>query len=175
MNIVWMRFRRSTGVERQQLKWFTFAAIVDVLLIVAWVALVLDPLTGALSALLLAALPIAIGIAILRYHLYDIDRIVSRTIGYAIVTGILGVTFVTTVLIAQTVVDSLVPQLTETGTLAVAASTLAAAALFQPSADGSSRSWTGASIGPESTGTDRSYGLPIDCGTPSNWTPSART
>ena len=127
-----VRFRRSVGVERQQLKWFTFAAIVDVLLIVAWVALVLDPLTGALSALLLAALPIAIGIAILRYHLYDIDRIVSRTIGYAIVTGILGLTFVTTVLIAQTVVDSLLPQLTETGTLAVAASTLAAAALFQP-------------------------------------------
>ncbi len=68
---------------------------------------VLDPLIGALSSLLLAFLPIAIAIAILRYRLYDIDRVVSRTIGYAIVTGILGATFVGIVLLAQVVVDSL--------------------------------------------------------------------
>ena len=127
-----IRFRRSTGVERQQLKWFTYAAILDVLLLVVWTANALDPLAGALSALLLASLPIAIAIAILRYRLYDIDRVVSRTIGYAIITGILGVTFVGIVLLVQAVVDSLLPQVTETGTPAVAASTLAAAALFQP-------------------------------------------
>jgi hypothetical protein len=126
------RFRRSRGVERQQLKWFTYAAIVDVLLLVVWTVVPLDPLAGALSSLLLAFLPIAIAIAILRYRLYDIDRVVSRTIGYAIITGILGVTFVGIVLLVQAVVDSLLPQVTETGTPAVAASTLAAAALFQP-------------------------------------------
>jgi hypothetical protein len=127
-----VRFRRSTGVERQQLKWFTYAAIVDVLLLVVWTVIPLDPIAGALSSLLLAFLPIAIAIAILRYRLYDIDRVVSRTIGYAVITGILGVTFVGVVLLVQAVVDSLLPQVTETGTPAVAASTLAAAALFQP-------------------------------------------
>ena len=127
-----VRFRRSTGVERQQLKWFTYAAIVDVLLLVVWTVIPLDPIAGALSSLLLAFLPIAIAIAMLRYRLYDIDRVVSRTIGYAVITGILGVTFVGVVLLVQAVVDSLLPQVTETGTPAVAASTLAAAALFQP-------------------------------------------
>jgi hypothetical protein len=127
-----VRFRRSAGAERQQLKWFTYAATVDVLLLVVWTAIPLDPVAGALSSLLLASLPIAIAIAILRYRLYDIDRVVSRTIGYAIVTGILGATFVGIVLLVQTVVDSLLPQVAETGTPAVAASTLAAAALFQP-------------------------------------------
>jgi hypothetical protein len=126
------RFRGSIGVERQQLKWFTYAAIVDVLLLIVWTVTSLDPLVGALSALLLALLPIAIALAILRYRLYDIDGVVSRTIGYAIVTGILGVTFVGIVLLVQAVVDSLLPQVTETGTPAVAASTLAVAALFQP-------------------------------------------
>ena len=127
-----VRFRRSIGPERQQLKWFTYAAAVDVLLIVVWTLIPLDPFAGALSSLLLASLPIAIAIAILRYRLYDIDRVVSRTIGYAIVTGILGATFVGMVLLVQTVVDSVLPQVAETGTPAVAASTLAAAALFQP-------------------------------------------
>jgi hypothetical protein len=127
-----LRFRRSTGVERQQLKWFTYAAILEVLLIVVWSTNILDTLTSALSALLFAGLPIAIAIAILRYHLYEIDRIVSRTIGYATVTGILGATFVGTVLLTQTVIEPFLQQGQDTGTLAVAASTLAAAALFQP-------------------------------------------
>lgn len=127
-----IRFRRSIGVERQQLKWFTYAAILDVLLLVVWTANALDILVGALSAFLLASLPIAIAIAILRYRLYDIDRVVSRTIGYGIVTGILAAIFVGIVLLVQGVVDSLLPQVTETGTPAVVASTLAVAALFQP-------------------------------------------
>jgi hypothetical protein len=126
------RFRGSIGVERQQLKWFTYAAIIDVLVLVVWTAFNLDPLVGALSALLLASLPIAIAIAILRYRLYDIDRVVSRTIGYAIITGVLGTTFVGVVLLIQALVDPLLPQVAAAGTPAVAASTLAAAALFQP-------------------------------------------
>ena len=126
------RFRRSTGVERQQLKWFTYAAIVDVLLIVVWTLNVLDPLLNTLSAFLIASFPIAIAIAILRYRLYEIDRVVSRTIGYAIITGILGLTFVGVVLLVQALVNPLLPQVAATGTPAIAASTLAAAALFQP-------------------------------------------
>jgi hypothetical protein len=127
-----VRFRRSIGVERQQLKWFTYAAIVDVLVLVVWTVFNVDPVVGAVSALLLASLPIAIAIAILRYRLYDIDRVVSRTIGYAIITGILGLTFVGVVLLVQALVNPLLPQVAAAGTPAVAASTLAAAALFQP-------------------------------------------
>ena len=75
-----------------------------------------------------ALLPIAIGIAVLRYRLYDIDRIVSRSISYAIVTGILGATFVITILGLQ----ALLVSFTQSQTIAVAASTLVAASLFQP-------------------------------------------
>jgi hypothetical protein len=127
-----IRFRRSIGVERQQLKWFTYAAILDFLLIVVWSVNLLDPLVSALSAFLIATFPVGIAIAILRYRLYDIDRVLSRTIGYAIITGILGLTFVGVVLLVQTLIDPLLPQSAQSGTPAVAASTLAAAALFQP-------------------------------------------
>ncbi len=76
----------------------------------------------------LIALPIAIEIAILRYRLYEIDRIISRTIGWALVTGILVAVFVAVVLTLQ----ALLAGFTQGETLAVAASTLAAFALFQP-------------------------------------------
>ena len=85
------RFRRSVGVERQQLKWFTYAAAVDLLVLVVWTTGVLDPLTGALSSLLFApVLPVAIAIAILRHGLYDIDRIISRTAVYVPLTAALA-------------------------------------------------------------------------------------
>jgi hypothetical protein len=85
------RFRRSMGIERQQLKWFTFAALVDVVLLIVWTANVLDPLQSALSALVFApALPVAIGVSILRYRLYDIDRIISRTLVYGLLTAVLA-------------------------------------------------------------------------------------
>jgi hypothetical protein len=74
------------------------------------------------------ALPVAIGIAVLRYRLYEIDRIISRTIGYAVVTVTLAVTFGGAILLFQAVLAPL----TGGNTLAVAASTLVAAALFQP-------------------------------------------
>jgi hypothetical protein len=127
-----IRFRRAVAVERQQLKWFTYAAIVDVLLLVIWTLNVVDPLVNTLSAFLIASFPLGIAIAILRYRLYDIDRVVSRTIGYAIISGILGVTFVGVVLLVQALVGPLLPQVAASGTPAIAASTLAAAALFQP-------------------------------------------
>ena len=76
----------------------------------------------------LIALPIAIGIAILRYRLYDIDRLISRTIGWAMVTGLLVALFAGLVVVLQA---PLAP-LTKENTIAVAASTLVAFALFQP-------------------------------------------
>ena len=73
-------------------------------------------------------LPIAIGIAVLRYRLYDIDRIISRTLSYAVVTGILVLVFAGIILMLQTVLTPI----TGGQTIAVAASTLAVFALFQP-------------------------------------------
>ena len=78
--------------------------------------------------LALAFLPIAIGIAVLRYRLYDIDRLISRTIGWAIVTGIVAAVFVGVVIALQ----ALLAGVTQGETLAVAASTLLAFALFMP-------------------------------------------
>ncbi len=130
-----VRFRRGTSVERQQIKW---------LLAVALVAAVAFPLAFIGGVLLtdspvpllaihigfgaLIALPLAIGVAILRYRLYEIDRLVSRTIGWAIVTAVLAVVFVTLVVTLQ----AILAPLTRESTLAVAASTLIAFALFQP-------------------------------------------
>ena len=87
-----VRFRRSVGVERQQLKWFTYGALLTVVVLVIWTAGFLsDPIGGAVSGLLVGAiLPLATAAAILRYRLYDIDRLVSRTIGYAAISGSSG-------------------------------------------------------------------------------------
>ena len=122
-----LRFRRASGVERLQLRWFALAAS---LLGVAFVLQV--PLKGIptvygdlIFSAVMSFVPIACGIAILRYHLYDIGRIVSRTAAYAIVTGLLLATY-------AVVVTSVSRLLGDTSTLAVATATLAAAALFRP-------------------------------------------
>ena len=131
-SLIVVRFRQARGVERQQLKWFAWAASVIAILLAA--GIVTSPL-GALSdtfwSLALASLlllPVASTIAILRYHLYDIDRIISRTVLYAAVTGILALVFVGTILVSQTVLASFFSG----NSVAVAASTLVVAALFQP-------------------------------------------
>jgi hypothetical protein len=121
------RFRRSGGVERLQIKWFlTAVALLATTTIGIQVTGI--PRNGPPAYLAFAFLPIAIGIAILRYRLYDIDRLISRTIGWALVTGILAAVFVAVVLALQ----ALLAGFTQGETLAVAASTLAAFALFQP-------------------------------------------
>jgi len=121
-----MRFRASRGVVRQQLKWFLAAVFV----LVASTAVAMTGSDEANIGFLIGIglVPIAIGIAILRYRLYDIDRLISRTIGWALVTGILAAVFVSVVLVLQ----ALLAGFTQGETLAVAASTLAAFALFQP-------------------------------------------
>jgi len=120
------RFRKAGSVERQQIKWLLAATS---LLAVAYVV-------GALSddsneaawwvvSLAVAAIPIAILFAVLRYRLYDIDRILSRTVSYVVVIGLLAGVY----LLGLTAMTNFLPS---DSSLAVAASTLAVAALFNP-------------------------------------------
>ena len=126
-----LRYRRGDEVERHQLKWLiavaAVAAVAFPILFLAPAGLVAEAalVVGLLSLL---ALPLAIGVAILRYHLYEIDRIISRTIGWGLVTGLLVAAFAALVVGLQALLDDV----TQGETLAVAASTLIAFALFQP-------------------------------------------
>jgi hypothetical protein len=124
-----VRYRRARGTERQQLRWLALAATVAaVALLVAVTAAVLG---GSVGVVLVAAgacvvvLPLATGAAILRYRLYDLDRIISRTLAYGLLTLLLGLGYAAVVL----GLGRLLPQ---GSSLAVAAATLAVAAVFQP-------------------------------------------
>ena len=122
-----LRFRRSRGIERQQLKWFLFAVAF------LFVTATIGAATGSVWVwyLLIAGLsflPIAAAFAVLRYRLYEIDRIISRTLAYAVVSVTLAVVFVGGVL----GLTALLERFTGGNTIAVAASTLVVAALFQP-------------------------------------------
>jgi hypothetical protein len=125
-----VRFRRSRGVERAQLKWFVAAAVIEIAVLLSdgFVTLPSDLFTGLVTVVISPLLPIAATIAILRYRLYEIDRIVSRTIGWAIVTGSLVAVFA----IAVVGLEAAFSGVTRDQTIAVAASTLLAFALFQP-------------------------------------------
>jgi hypothetical protein len=124
------RARRSTATERQQIKWLAWSGCLVAVALVPAVALSLTPGTAArlASGVLFAAvlaMPAAVGVAVLRYRLYDIDRVISRTLAYAIVTGLLAGLYAGLVLLATGVFGVRAP-------VAVAAATLAAAALFSP-------------------------------------------
>jgi hypothetical protein len=118
-------YRRSSGERRQQLKWLMAGSA----LAFAGVALAIlagqTPLGAVFAVVGFLAMPTCIGVAILRYRLFDIDRIVSRTLAYAIVTGLLVGVYAGLVLLATQVLRVRSP-------VAVAAATLAAAALFNP-------------------------------------------
>jgi hypothetical protein len=126
-------FRRSSGERRQQLKWLmTGAAVFVIALILTVVVSIIDSHPSAFVRVLIAigalgvvALPVGIGVGILKYRLYEIDRLISRTLAYAVVTGLLVGVYVGLVLLATRVLSFSSP-------VAVAASTLAAAALFNP-------------------------------------------
>jgi hypothetical protein len=123
-----VRYRRARGVERQQLRWVALAAglvVVTLLALVAAIPIGNDVLLGWLTAVDVALLPLATGAAIMRYRLYDIDRIVSRTLAYGLLTLLLGLCYAAVVL----ALGQLLPR---DSSLAVAAGTLAVAALFQP-------------------------------------------
>ena len=132
-----VRYRRAAGVERAQLRWF--AAVAALIGLSFAVALMTNSATSGLLAVVsnaawlllfvgLALLPVAIGIAILRYRLYEIDRLISRSIGWGVLTVILGAVFVGLVLGLQT----LLAPFTGSNELAVAGSTLLVFSLFQP-------------------------------------------
>jgi hypothetical protein len=126
-----VRFRRAGSVERRQLAWFLYATVVNGVLFVLGTALgILPPsvIGSVVSAAAFALLPVAVGIAILRYRLYEIDRIVSRTVSYGLLTGGL----VGLYLLVVALLRPLLEPLTGSSTLAVAGSTLAVAAVFNP-------------------------------------------
>jgi hypothetical protein len=120
-----VRFRRSKGVERQQLKWMAFAASLLFVSQVSW--FVSEGLAQVLTGLSFLALPIAVCIAILRYRLYDIDLIINRTLVYGALTALLAATYFAIVVLLQ----GLVPGGGDSE-VTVAGSTLAVAALFRP-------------------------------------------
>ncbi len=129
-----LSWRRSSGERRQQLKWLASGAAISIICLFLAAnsgsssASHGPTLAGVLNTLAwmgVAALPVSIGVAILKYRLYEIDRIISRTLAYAIVTGLLVGVYAGLVLLATQVLKF-------HSTVAVAASTLAAAALFSP-------------------------------------------
>jgi hypothetical protein len=122
------RFRRAHGTERQQLRWLSFAAALALPAVLVLYAGVLTgnlELAGWAVGVFLALLPLAICAAIARYRLYDLDRIISRTLAYGLLTVLLGGGYVLVVL-------GLGQLLGRDSSLVVAAATLAVAAVFQP-------------------------------------------
>jgi hypothetical protein len=122
-----VRFRRSRGTERQQLKWFLYAAAP----IVAFPAIESLPVivSGLLTGWVLVGLPAAIGIAVLRYRLYEIDLVINRTLVYGPLTAMLVLVYFGGVVGLQAALRTLTGQ---ESTLPVVASTLAIAVLFSP-------------------------------------------
>ncbi|MGB6770780.1 MAG: hypothetical protein WBF51_02080 [Candidatus Dormiibacterota bacterium] len=133
--VVWVvrlvaSYRRGTGERRQQFKWFLAGAAVSGIGLALSFATptndsVMAQVLGLASAITVCALPLGLGIAILKYRLYDVDRLISRTLSYAIVTGLLIGVYVGLVTLATRVLPFSSP-------LGVAASTLVAVALFNP-------------------------------------------
>src|SRR5215204_6649094 len=126
-----MRFRRARGVERQQLRWVALAAaLVPVAVLVAIVASAIggpaaDTVITFAAGTVSWLVPLTLGAAVLRYRLYDLDRIISRTVAYGLLTVLLGGGYAAVVL----GLGRLLPQ---GSSLVVAAATLAVAAVFQP-------------------------------------------
>jgi hypothetical protein len=127
---IFVRYRRSDSVQRMQIRWIAWAGAVFV---GTWAVSLVAGLfevgeSGALIPLAFvgyALVPLSIGLAVMRYKLFEIDRLISRTTSYLLVTGVLVAVYVAVV----TTVSRLVP---DSNSLAVAAATLAAAALFRP-------------------------------------------
>jgi hypothetical protein len=131
-----VRFWRSRGEERQQMKWLTYAAatifamillatLLDTVAANSALAKVGEPLTGAMFA----GMPVAVGIAILKHRLYDIDLLINRTLVYGALTATLVAVYVGSIVVLQGLLRTLTGQESQ---LAIVASTLAVAALFNP-------------------------------------------
>jgi hypothetical protein len=123
-----VRFHRARGIERQQLRWVVLAAALTGVGMLASVVLVAagnESLVGWVSGVCVVLLPLAVGAAVLRYRLFDLDRIISRTLAYGLLTVLLGLGYAGVVL----GLGRLLPQ---GSSLVVAAATLGVAAVFQP-------------------------------------------
>jgi hypothetical protein len=126
-----LRFRRSRGVERQQLKWSTYAGG----LLILWALVTEFLLPNAASwpdivfGLFLAFVPVAAGVAVLRYRLYDVDRLINRTLVYGLLTALLGGVYASVVLVLGQLFGGISAK---PPSWAVAGATLVVAALFQP-------------------------------------------
>jgi len=120
-----LRFRAARGVERQQLRWVAAGAAAAVAGLMGGAAAPQDTLLASVLYASVLCVPVAVAVAVLRYRLWDLDRLVSRTVTYAVVTALLVLPYLAIV--------AAIPRLAEgSGSLAVAAATLAVAALFQP-------------------------------------------
>ena len=139
-----LRFRRSGGEERQQIKWIAFSAsVVVIVYLIAMVASLLSPvetwfaggspawlgLLQTAALLSLTAVPVAVGFAVLRYRLYEIDILINRALVYGSLTATLALAYVGGVVVLQAMARAISGQ---KSSLAVVASTLAIAALFGP-------------------------------------------
>jgi hypothetical protein len=128
---VFIRYRRSAGEQRLQFKWFAYAAVLSLVLLVGLLPVAGLSSTGevvydiAIVAGIGLALPLAIGVAVLKYRLYAIHRIISRTVSYAVVTGLVVGVYLGCVLLLTNV-------LPVRGSVGVAVAVLVAAALFNP-------------------------------------------
>jgi hypothetical protein len=127
---LFVRYIRSRGEERQQLKWVLFAAalLVGEGILTELLLLRSDRFEAFFGALLFAAVPASIAVAMLKYRLYDIDRIINRTLVYSLLTATLALGYAIAVVTLQRAVDPL----TQSNEIAIAGSTLIVAALFRP-------------------------------------------
>jgi hypothetical protein len=133
-----VRLRRSRGVERQQMKWFAYVTVVFVggSILASAIGEVtgvrrLEDISFVLSLVALVGLPIAVGVAILRYRLYEIDLIINRTLVYGSLTAMLAVVYFGGVTATQAIFRALTSQ-EQQPQLAIVVSTLVIAALFNP-------------------------------------------
>ena len=126
-----VRYRRARGVERLQLRWMVAAAalvgLATAVILVSWATLgsAAQPLWEWMTLIYLIALPLATGASILRYRLYDLDRIISRTVAWTVLTVLLGLGYAAAVVVLGRLGSG-------GSSLAVAGATLAVAAVFQP-------------------------------------------
>jgi hypothetical protein len=132
-----VRFRRSQGQERQQMKWLTYAAATVVGMVLLTTLLeaanlvFLSEMAGLAADLLIAGIPVGVGIAVLRYRLYDIDVVINRTLVYGSLTALLALVYLGGVTATQTIFRTLTGE-QEQPQLAIVVSTLIIAALFNP-------------------------------------------
>jgi hypothetical protein len=132
---LFVRFRRASGDERQQIKWFAFAAAVTFIWILVFEQLlsarggVLETVAAVSSLILVPSIPVATGIAIFRYRLFDIDRIVNRALVYGLLTAVLVLVYIGSVVALRGLIFGFTGRSSQ---ITIVASTLLIAALFSP-------------------------------------------